>query len=269
MKYKKWLNEWYTNYVLPSSKSKTYETYSAIIEKRLIPKFGELEICEITPHILQSFVAELLRSGNKVTGKGLAANSVNTVITVIQNSLKLAYMLGESKEYAADKVKRPKKIEKSVSCFTLQEQKKIEKAALNAANSKYFGIVLCLYSGLRIGELFALTWADVDFEKGYITVNKTCHDGKNKNGKYCRITEEPKTDTSKRVIPLPKQIFGLLRGVRKNAKSEWIICSNKGSPISVRSYQNTFSLLLKRISVPRRGFHSLRQTFATRALSFW
>ena len=86
-----------------------------------------------------------MSNGNLLTGKGLSANSVNGIITVIQNSLKLAYTLGETKEYVADRIKRPKPKEKAVTCFTLSEQKKIEQAVLADKRSKMFGIVLCLY----------------------------------------------------------------------------------------------------------------------------
>ena len=177
MKYGIWLDEWFRNYIQPSSKIKTCERYSEIIEKHLKVKLGEYELDELTPLVLQRYVTELLRSGNIVTGKGLAANSVNGIITVIQNSLKLAYTLGELKEYTADKIKRPKTKEKEVSCFSLAEQKKIEQAALSSKKRKFIGIVICLYSGLRIGELLALTWSDIDFTKGTLAVNKTCHDG--------------------------------------------------------------------------------------------
>ena len=170
MKYGMWLDEWFRNYIQPSSKIKTCERYSEIIEKHLKVKLGEYELDELTPLVLQRYVTELLRSGNIVTGKGLAANSVNGIITVVQNSLKLAYTLGELKEYTADKFKRPKTKEKDVSCFTLPEQKKIEQAVLTSKKPKLFGIVLCLYSGLRIGELLALEWSDIDFNKGTIIV---------------------------------------------------------------------------------------------------
>ena len=156
MKYKIWLDEWFRNYIQPSSKKKMCERYSEIIEKHLKIKLGEYELDELTPLALQRYVTELLKGGNIVTGKGLSANSVNGIITVIQNSLKLAYMLGEVKEYSANKIKRPKAKEKEVSCFTLSEQKRIERAVLSGKKPKLFGIVLCLYTGLRIGELLAL-----------------------------------------------------------------------------------------------------------------
>ena len=79
--------------------------------------------------------------------------------------------LGELKEYTTDKIRRPKTKEKEVSCFSLAEQKKIEQAALSNKKRKFIGIVICLYSGLRIGELLALTWADIDFTKGTLIVS--------------------------------------------------------------------------------------------------
>ena len=156
MKYKDWLDVWFVNYIEPSSKTKTCERYSEIIEKHLKVKLGEYELEELSPIIIQKYITELMQSGNLTTGKGLAANSVNGIITVIQNSLKLAYTLGELKEYTTDKIRRPKTKEKEVSCFSLAEQKKIEQAALSNKKRKFIGIVICLYSGLRIGELLAL-----------------------------------------------------------------------------------------------------------------
>ena len=266
MKYKDWLDVWFANYIEPSSKTKTCERYSEIIEKHLKVKLGEYELEELSPIVIQKYITELMQSGNLTTGKGLAANSVNGIITVIQNSLKLAYTLGELKEYTADKIRRPKTKEKEVSCFSLAEQKKIEQAVLSSKKRKFIGIVICLYSGLRIGELLALTWADIDFTKGTLTVNKTCHDGRGENGNLCRITDLPKTTSSKRMIPLPKQLLPVLKEYKRKSISEYVVESEKGEPPTVRSYQRTFELLQKRLHIERKGFHSLRHTFATRAL---
>ena len=233
MKYKEWLDVWFANYIEPSSKTKTCERYSEIIEKHLKVKLGEYELEELSPIVIQKYITELMQSGNLTTGKGLAANSVNGIITVIQNSLKLAYTLGELKEYTTDKIRRPKTKEKEVSCFSLAEQKKIEQAALSNKKRKFIGIVICLYSGLRIGELLALTWADIDFTKGTLAVNKTCHDGRDENGNLCRITDLPKTTSSKRKIPLPKQLLPVLKEYKRKSVSEYVVESEKGEPPSV------------------------------------
>ena len=260
MKYMDWLNEWLKNYVLPSVKIRTYERYSLIVNLHIRDKIGMLELDDLTPLLLQQYITELLQSGNRKTGKGLSANSVNAIISVLQSSLKTANFLGLTAEYTADKVKRPKLKEKPVECFSLKEQKQIEQAILSGRKDKLYGILLCLYSGLRIGELIALQWSDIDFTKGILTVSKSCHDGK-----AGLIIDEPKTATSRRVIPLPKQLLPILKGIKKKSDSPFVVSAN-GKPVSVRSYQRSFELLLKKLKIPHRGFHSLRHTFATRAL---
>ena len=260
MKYIDWLIQWLENYIHPSVKVRTYERYRLIVEQHIKDKTGSIELNDLSPLVLQSFITELLQSGNRKTGKGLSANSVNAIISVIQSSLKTAHLLGLTREYTADKLKRPKLKEKPVECFTLAEQKRIEQAILNGKKDKLYGIILCLYSGLRIGELIALQWNDIDLTKGILTISKSCHDGKDG-----LIIDEPKTATSRRIIPLPKQLLPILRSVKKRSNSSSVVSAN-GSTVSVRSYQRSFELLLKKLKIPHKGFHSLRHTFATRAL---
>ncbi len=266
MKYHKWLDEWLENYVKPSSKIRTYENYIYLTTRHVKAKLGEYELDNLTPIIIQRFLTELMQSGNVRTGKGLSSNSINSIITVVQSSLKIAYDLSLTKEYIANKIKRPKKNEREVSCFSLAEQNQIEQLVKESKHRKHFGILLCLYSGLRLGELLALEWQDVDTIKGIISVNKSCHDGKDANGKFIRITDTPKTSSSKRVIPLPKQILPLLKEHKKNSISAYVIADKKGKPVPVRSYQRSFELILKKLKIDHKGFHSLRHTFATRAL---
>ena len=264
MKYIDWLNIWLNNYIKPSAKERTYMRYEQLIRTHIAPKIGDKDVNDLTPIVLQSFVTELLNTGNLKTGKELSANFVNMVISVIQNSLKTAHLIGIANEYVANKIKRPRIKEKQVECFSCQEQKKIENYVLNSGKDKLFGIVLCLYTGLRIGELLALTWNDIDFGKGLLFVSKTCHDGNN-GKKHIRIIDSPKTTHSRRVIPLPKQILPLLKDVKKRSQCEYIVADGD-KPVFVRSYQRTFELLLKKLHIPHKGFHSLRHTFATRAI---
>lgn len=260
---KEWFPEWLEHYVRPVSKQKTFSRYSEIVSHHILPAFGDMTLEDITPIVLQKYITELLETGNLRTGGGLSANTVNAIVTVIQSALKVANNLGYLAVYSSDKVKRPKMAEKQVECFSPVEQKKIEHAVLADKRPKMFGVLLCLYTGLRIGELLALEWDDIDFSKGELTVCKTCHDGK-ADGKYCRITEAPKTLTSRRIVPIPKQILPLLREQKKKTHAAFVVGENK--EISVRSYQYSFSLLLKRLDIPHHGFHALRHTFATRAL---
>lgn len=265
MKYKNWLEEWLEHYVKHSSKEKTHQRYREICEQHLMPELGEYEMEDITPIIVQRYISELLRCGNLKTGKGLSASSVNSIVTVIQASMKMANIAGVASEYEMHKLKRPKMTEKGINCFTPAEQKKIEQAVLNDKRSKMKGIIICLYTGVRIGELLALEWTDIDFVNGEMIINKTCYDGIDENGNCCRCVGVPKTVTSNRIIPVPKSILQILKEMKKDKNSSFLI-SNKGNPISVRSYQRSFELLLKKLDIKHHGFHSLRHTFATRAL---
>lgn len=265
MQYRKWLDHWLENYIQPSVKQRTYIRYIEIVDQHIAPTLGDLDLNDLIPNVLQCFITEKMNSGNLITGKGLAPNSVNAIITVMQNSIRAAYELGYMRNYTADKIKRPKTHEKKVECFSLIEQKKIERYIMIQKKPKLLGIIICLYTGLRIGELLALEWTDIDFAKNELCVSKTCHEGKNKNGVFTRIIDSPKTQSSSRTIPISKQLIPLLREAKRKSHSIYIV-SNGENPISIRSYQRSFSALQRRLNIEHKGFHSLRHTFATRAL---
>lgn len=237
--------------------------FSTVIGLDNIRCITEME--ELTPIILQRYIVDLSQKGNTKTGKGLAPNSVNCIILVLHSSLSMAYVLGMSKEIHVDKIKRPKTNEKPVESFTKEEQKMIEQAVLSDKRDKMFGIILCLYTGLRIGELLGLEWSDIDFNKTELLVTKTCYGGQDENGKSCRITGTPKTETSKRIIPIPKQLIPHLREIKKRSTSKYVV-GNGSKIITVRSYQRSFELLLQKQKISHHGFHALRHTFATRAI---
>ena len=253
MLYKKWLNEWLAVCVKPTVKQRTYEKYERICQKHLL-SLGNYRLDELTAPVLQTFVA------NKTSC--LSPNTVNVIISVLKNSLKKAVTLGVTEREYADGVSRPRASEKKIECFFKEEQKKLETAVLKGPK-RLVGVLLCLYTGLRIGELLALTWDDIDFADGVLSVTKSCHDGWGKEG-YRRIIESPKTGSSVRLIPVPKQLQGMLKRVKKEIGGTYVVGGDK--LISVRAYQRSFELLLKKLNIPRRGFHVLRHTFATRAI---
>ncbi len=266
MKYKQWLREWLVNYIQPTSKIRTYVRYGQIIQNHLIPELGEYDLLELSPFILQCYITKILKNGNLKTSGGLSPNTVNCIITIIQNSLKIAYSLSYMPVYFGDKIKRPMIKEKQISCFTIQEQRLIENAVFNDKRQKMFGIIICLYTGIRIGELLALEWQNVDLYEGKIYINSTSYECIDRDGKYCRVVDTPKTVSSIRLIPIPKQLLKTLRNIKRTSTSNSLIVDKRGNPISVRSYQRSFELLLKKLSIPQKNFHALRHTFATRAL---
>lgn len=259
-----WMNEWLEHYLMPTVKERTYLRYASAIEHHIIPSLGGLPLNEITSQLIQHHISELLTSGNQVTQKGLSASSINTIISVLQNSFGQACSLGYMSSNPAVNIKRPRLVEKEVTCFTVDEQKKLERAVLEKKGQR-IGILLCLYSGLRIGELLALEWSDLDFKKGFLSVNKTCYYGKTENSTYERITYSPKTKSSIRIIPLPKVLLTELKELKKNARTQYIV-ESKGKPVAIRVYQKSFESLVNKLGIPHKSFHALRHTFATRAL---
>ena len=168
MKYKEWLEDWLELYEKPSVKPRTYKQYSDVVYKRLIPSLGDYDMDELDGRVLQRFIVDLSQKGNKRTGKGLSPNSVSGIVLVLHSSLTMANILGLAKETHIDKIKRPPIKEKPVESFSHDEQKRIEQAVRNDKRDKMFGVLLCLYSGLRIGELLALEWSDIDLTKGEV-----------------------------------------------------------------------------------------------------
>lgn len=252
MKYKNWLDEWLAVCVKPTVKQRTYEKYERICHTKL-SALGEYALEALTAPVLQAFVA-------KMTSR-LAPNTVNVIISVLKNSLKRAVALGIIEREYTGGVSRPRAAEKKVECFSKEEQKKLEAFVLTG-KKKFVGVLLSLYTGLRIGELLALTWEDIDFSSGILSVTKSCHDGWG-NG-YQKLIEPPKTGSSMRLIPIPKALLGILKRAKREIGGTYVVGGDK--LISVRSYQRTFALLQEKLQITRRGFHALRHTFATRAI---
>ena len=136
-----------------------------ICNLHIIGPLGDYEIDELTPLVLQKHVNDLMAHGNRKNGGALSANFVNGIITVIQSSLKRANELGYTSTYHAGAIQRPRAEESVVKCFTVKEQKAIEKTVLEAPKRKMLGVVIALYTGVRIGELLSLTCSAVDISR--------------------------------------------------------------------------------------------------------
>lgn len=266
MLFGEWLDEWLANYVEQNAKTRTYLHYLRICKNHIKPKLGGLLLEDITAYSLQRLVAELLRCGNLKNGGALSSNSVNSIITVIRLALKQAYDVGLTSAYVGDGIKRPRSVERRVECFTLAEQRRIEEYVINEDRSgRFFGVLLCLYTGLRIGELMALDWEDINLRESELYVTKNCYFEKGSDGRYGRRTDTPKTPSSERTVPLPASLLPYIREAKKKSRSPHVVSGSRGE-VSVRSYQRSFSDLLARLGIRHRGFHSLRHTYATRAI---
>lgn len=258
MKLKELLELWLERYMKHTIKIRTYNRYKSICELHLIKDLGEYELEELKPNVLQDFLL-------KKIDDHYSTNTIKGIVSVLKQALRLAITLEfVDKEYCSN-LKMPSSEEKEISVFTKKEQQVIESFCLNHKKRNYIGIVICLYTGIRLGELLALTWDDIDFNSNLLTINKTSYSAK-VDGKTQIIVDKPKTKKSNRVIPIPNQLVKLLKIIKKESNSKYVITTRNSGMVGNRSYQRTFKFILKKVNVPYRNFHSLRHTFATNAI---
>ncbi len=264
MLYEEWSRRWLNFYVKPTVKERTFSKYENILRLHVLPELGDKNLLDIDGTTLQKFVIVLTNKVNGKNGLKLSVNTINLILTVLKESLSQAEALGIIERNIMGKIQRPKGRARQIEVFTKQEQKKIQEYIFERKAYKLYGIALNFYLGLRIGELMALKWNDVDFQSKSLHVNKSCYDTY-KDGAYIKVISTPKTENSVRTIPLPNVIVIKLKELKRQSTSEYVIAW-KGNDISVRSYQSSFERLLRKLGLTHRGFHSIRHTFATRAL---
>ena len=230
-------------------KERTRLIYEYCINKYILPHFENVEIMNIDTNSLQLYL-------NMLVTKNLSTNTIKLVWRLIK------FMAKDIKlDINWDDIIIPHTHEKQVDAFCLQEQKKIENKLNIDKSPKHIGILLALYMGLRLGETLALKWEDIDFDNKLVKIKRTVYI---KGGELTYST--PKTKSSIRTIPLPAFLEKMLKNIKNKSNCEFVVCQ-KGKPITPRTYQHFFkSLQLKAEVTKVKGFHSLRHTFATRAL---
>ena len=162
----------------------------------------------------------------------------------------------------------PKLENKEIKILSLKERIILEKYCLKENTLKSLGILLSLNTGLRIGEICALKWENIDLKEKNIYVKKTLqrvYDTENKKTKI--ITDKPKTENSIRCIPLNSKIYGELNKIRKGfLEKDFFLTGADGIYIEPRVYQNYYKNMLKSSKVKEYNFHVLRHTFATNCI---
>ena len=255
----KWSETWLNNLQVNSLKPKTYEVYGEIINNHLIPYFYEYELDEINISNINSYIA--------LKKKTLTNTTINLHIALIKLIFKNAFELGIISVNKMSSIKRLKNDEKQITAFSINDEKKIIKYCLSSVKDyEYLGIVLCFYTGLRIGELLSLTWDDIDLKNKTMFINKNISRVKI-NGTYQNITTIPKTSKSRRTIPICNSLVILLKKLKIKHISNYVISAKDGKQMLTRTYQHIFKSLQKKVGITKPlNFHSIRHTFATRAI---
>lgn len=266
LKYEEWLDIWMEKERF-FIKESTYATYTNIIENHLKPVLGKKKINNITNEDLQNFIILKLSTSKKNLEKGLALKTVKDMTVLIKNTLKTATQ-NKLISFQNFQCKFPSSFSKShLKTFSVEEQKILFKYLINNQNSKNLGILLCLQTGLRLGEICGLQWQDINLEKSTLTICRTLQKIyiKEKNKSYSKtIISTPKTKTSNRIIPLNIDFINLIKPFQQNKNNYFI--TNSTNYLKPHCYRYYYQKLLHFLNLPKLRFHSLRHTFATQAI---
>ena len=246
-------------------KPRTYSRYKGLIVQHILPELGDTQIDDLGRRQISEFLTAHQADGN-LRGEALSATSTNLMLTVLNAAFTYACDMDLLPANPCDRIRRVPGPPSRVEAFTREEQRRLEEAIAVSEDRRLFGIRLCLYTGLRIGELLGLEWQDVDMEKGILHIQKTVYREKNAEGECQLFVDRPKTAASERMVPLPGYLAEDLRIYRIGARSEFVIENKKAERMSIRSYQYLFERLTENAGVRKLNFHALRHTFATRAL---
>ena len=260
------LLEWLEKFQKEHIKARTYNRYQGLIEMHIVPALGDQDISILSRREIQNFLINQKREGNMRSKETLSATSTNMMLSLLNLAFEYACDMEYIKENPCIRIRRARADTKKVEAFSTDEQRAVEAEIAKSGDRRLHGIILCLYTGVRLGELIALTWSDIDFKLGTLKVTKTAYRAQNEYGIWNLCIDTPKTESSERVIPLPKYITDMLSQDRNVAKTPYIVENKKAERMSIRSYQYLFERLTEKASVRKLNFHALRHTFATRAL---
>ena len=247
-------------------KESSYVKYQNLIAKYLIPQIGELQSQELTSERLEIFCKTLLSSGGR-HHSGLSAKTVSDILSVTRAILRFSASKGYviSCDFSVISFKQPSK---NLRILSRLEQQKLCSYLQNNLTPVHLGILLSLFSGLRIGEICALRWSDISFEEKLIFVRRTMQRLQNtqdseRKTRICVST--PKSPSSIRQIPIPDGLLELLRN-NSGDKNGYILTGKADTFMEPRTMQRRFKKVLKAAGIKEVNYHVLRHTFATRCV---
>lgn len=236
-------------------KESTLANYTLKADKHILPRFGEQSIAEITQNSVYQFIREKQDSG-------LSNRYITDILILMKSVLKYA-----ARTYCIvnpmDGLIMPKKQKTEIRLLTSAEEQQLMQIISENQNLTTLGIALAKLTGLRIGELCALRWQDIDLKKRILTVKKRLQRIQIKcRGKKTKLVlTEPKSETSKRTIPIPECLIGFLE--KFHGESEQYVLAGCEKPVEPRTMQYRFAKILKNGNLPSIHFHALRHMFAS------
>lgn len=257
--------EWFES-IKDQVKESTSNKYWNSLKSYVLPEFGEKGLQEITYNFINERCTYLLMSGGK-RGQGLSSKTVSDILSLIRNILQYASQQGKASPCDARSI-HIKQHMKELRVLSINEQKKLCEHLYSDLCSYNLGILLCLFTGLRVGEICALRWEDISIHDKTLHVHHTLQRIQNRSGdgpKTRIVITTPKSACSIRIIPIPDELVELLVLYQKSS-SGYLLTNSEYKYVEPRIMQNHFKKVLKESTVAPANYHTLRHTFATRCI---
>lgn len=275
-----WLRYWLEAYVKPVSKPSGYEHYRDNCLKHIIPALGDIPLGCLTPRVLQRFFNEQARTGNLRSGGPLSTKSLRNMRAVLDVALKLATAeeLMPSNPVPLTAIKSVKS--RRVQVMTNEAQSVLETYLFDHFGHKEAGILLALYTGMRLGEICALRWKNYDARSGMLciesTVRRIVSDAADALAPKTQLVfGSVKTTSSERALYMPQVVQQILAMQRKRfvrefgyapSGEDFIIFNRCGRLMDPDNLSHYFARILRKLGLEHVKFHAMRHTFATRAI---
>ncbi|MDD5924074.1 MAG: site-specific integrase [Clostridia bacterium] len=265
--FKDWISEW-EEQKKQFVKESTLVNYENTVKNHIIPQLGEYPIALISTSLMKQFVMQKLNNGRLDGNGGLSAKTMTDILTIIKEVFKYAQCSGTQSMCNFEQITIKKSIQE-MRVLTRNEENRLLTVITNNMDIYKLGVYICLFTGIRVGELCALQWRNISFSDKTLKVDHTmqrlqCGD---EHGikKTKIIVSDPKSFASVRVIPLPDFLLDMLRPFIGKANS-FVLASENKEYTEPRTMQNKFKKYLKEGQIAEANFHSLRHTFATRCI---
>lgn len=247
-------------------KSSTLACYNLMCLNIILPKFGECEVEELNKKNIMPYLYELLDSGK-------SKKYCSDILIVIKMLIRFASdemdIVVSDMSWRAVFPTNSKKETKSVERYSVVEYKKITDYIINNPSPRNLGILLTICTGMRIGEICALQWKDIDLVNRTINVNKTIEriydvDSNGNRKTYIEIGP-PKTSSSNRLIPILNNIFPIVKKFSATCNPDYYVCSCSEKYIEPRTFRNYYNnFITNKMKFNHKiKFHGLRHTFAS------
>lgn len=267
VKYDELLSAWLQS-SRTSIKESTYVKYLQIVDSHIRPVLGQYIVSQISTQLIEGFIRQKLVEGRLDECGGLSAKTVSDMLTIIKATMEYAKDNGIIVTCNLHKVSI-RKSDVEMRVLTQQEQKSLVQVLLTNIDRYKLGVMLSLYTGIRIGELCALQWENVDLRTATLKVRKTMQRIQDKSigaaTKTKIVITEPKSKCSVRDIPLPGFIVEIARQFEVTPKA-YILSGECGRYVEPRTMQNKFKRYVKDGGIADANFHATRHTFATRCV---